>query len=78
MGMRVRLKADYDISGFPPDAQVILTALKRYGMIVADNGGDWFISGAPDPRWNDDNLRTLKKVKGSSFEVVKMGNVVTQ
>ena len=66
------------MSGFPPEAQVILRALKKYGMIVADNGGDWFISGAPDPRWNDDNLRTLKKVKGSSFEVVKMGQVVTQ
>jgi hypothetical protein len=78
MGMRVRLKADFDMSGFPPEAQVILRALKKYGMIVADNGGDWFISGAPDPRWNDDNLRTLKKVKGSSFEVVKMGQVVTQ
>ena len=78
MGMRVRLKADYDITGFPPEAQVILRALQKYGMIVADNGGDWFISGAPDPRWNDDNLRTLKKVKGSSFEVVKMGKVVTQ
>ena len=78
MGMRVRLKADYDITGFPPEAQVILRALQKYGMIVADNGGDWFISGAPDPRWNDDNLRVLKKVKGSSFEVVKMGKVITQ
>ena len=47
-------------------------------MINADNGGDWFVSGAPDPRWNDDNLRTLKKVKGSDFEVVKMGTVVTR
>jgi hypothetical protein len=78
MGMRVRLKADYDISKFPEEAQVILRALKKYGMIVADNGGDWFISGAPDPRWSDDNLRALKKVKGSAFEVVKMGTVVTK
>ena len=78
MGMRVRLKADYKIAGFPPEVQVILRALQKYGMIVADNGGDWFISGAPDPRWNDDNLRALKKVKGSSFEVVKMGKVITK
>jgi hypothetical protein len=78
MGMRVRLKADYDISGFAPAAQVILTALKKYGMFVADNGGDWFISGAPDPRWNDEELSTLKRVKGRDFEVVKMGPSVTQ
>ncbi len=77
MGMRVRLKASYDISGFPPSARVILQALKSYGMIVADNGGDWFISGAPDPRWNDDELNTLKTVPGSAFEVVAMGTVVT-
>jgi hypothetical protein len=78
MGMRVRLKASFDSSGFPRCAQVILTALKRYGMIVADNGGDWFFSGAPDPRWNDDELNTLKRVHGSDFEVVKMGRLVTR
>lgn len=78
MGMRVRLKADYDISKFPPECQVILRALKKYGMIVADNGGDWFISGAPDPRWNDDNLHALKKVRGRDFEVIKMGKLVTR
>jgi hypothetical protein len=78
MGMRVRLKADYDISSFPPHAQVILQALKTYGMIVADNGSDWYISGAPDPRWDDDELGTLKRVKGKDFEVVKMGTLVTQ
>jgi hypothetical protein len=78
MGMRVRLKADYDISGFPPSARVILTALKKYGMIVADNGGDWFVSGAPDPRWNDEELETLKRVIGRDFEVVKMGELVTK
>jgi hypothetical protein len=78
MGMRVRLKADYDISKFPPTAKIILTAMKRYGMIVADNGGDWFFDGAPDPRWNDDEVDTLKRVKGSDFEVVKMGEVVTR
>jgi hypothetical protein len=77
MGMRVRIKAGYDTSRFPASAQVILTALKRYGMIVADNGGDWFISGAPDPRWNDGELQTLKRVKGSDFEVVEMGEATT-
>jgi hypothetical protein len=77
MGMRVRLKASFDISTYPSEAQVILRALKKYGMIVADNGSNWFISGAPDSRWNDTALNTLKRVKGSAFEVVKMGNVVT-
>ena len=78
MGMRVRLKASFDISGFSPRIQVILRAMKKYGMIVADNGSNWYISGAPDPRWNDDELSTLKTIKGSSFEVVQMGSVVTQ
>jgi hypothetical protein len=78
MGMRVRLKANYDISRFPKECRVILTALKKYGMFVADNGGDWFLSGAPDKRWNDDNLNELKKVKGRDFEVVKMGKLVTR
>lgn len=78
MGMRVRLKADYDISSFPAGDQVILKALKKYGMIVADNGGNWFVSGAPDPRWNDDALNALKRVKGHDFEVVKMGEMVTK
>lgn len=78
MGMRVRLKADYDISGFSPKCQVILRALKKYGMIVADNGSNWFISGAPDPRWDNEELHTLTRVKGSAFEVVKMGPVMTR
>lgn len=78
MGMRVRLKANYDISKFPPSAQVILKALKTYGMILADNGSNWFVSGAPDARWNDEELGTLKRVKGSDFEVVKMGKLVTK
>ncbi len=77
LGLRVRLKASFDISTFPPDAQVVLKALKTYGMILADNGSDWFITGAPDPRWNDDNINTLKKVKGSDLEVVKMGAVTS-
>jgi hypothetical protein len=75
MGMRVRLKASYDVSGYPPSAQVILRALKKYGMIVADNGSDWFLSGAPDARWSDAELNTLKSVHGRDFEVVKMGAV---
>ncbi|MEX2284640.1 MAG: hypothetical protein WEE89_19285 [Gemmatimonadota bacterium] len=77
MGMRVRLHADYDISTFPQEVQVILTALKRYGMLLADNGSAWFISGAPDPRWSDDNLSAIKRVPGSAFEVVRLGAVVT-
>jgi hypothetical protein len=73
MGMRVRLKASFEISDdFPPSAQVILKALKTYGMFVADNGGNWFLSGAPDPRWNDDEIQTLRRVHGRDFEVVKM------
>jgi hypothetical protein len=78
MGMRVRLKASFDISGFSPAMQVILRALKKYGMIVADNGSNWYISGAPDPRWNDSELATLSTIKGSNFEVVQMGTLVTQ
>jgi hypothetical protein len=76
MGMRVRLKASFDLSRFSPAMQVILHALKRYGMILADNGSNWYVSGAPDPRWNDDELNTLKGIKGSDFEVVQMGTIV--
>ena len=78
MGMRVRLKASFDISGFSPAMQVILRAMKKYGMMVADNGSNWYISGAPDPRWNDNELNSLKTIKGSNFEVVQMGTIVTQ
>jgi len=76
MGMRVRLKAGVDLSGFPPEARVILTALKTYGMILADNGGAFFVSGAPDPRWDDADVNTLKRLSGSDFEVVKMQGLV--
>src|SRR5579863_8553490 len=72
MGMRLRLKASYDISSFPPQAQVILTALKQYGMIMADNGSSMFVSGDPDNRWNNNDLGTLKQVPASAFEVVIM------
>ncbi len=78
MGMRVRLKASFDISGFSPPMQVILRAFKKYGMMLADNGSNWYISGAPDPRWSDDDLHTLGAIKGSNFEVVQMGTIVTQ
>ncbi len=78
MGLRVRLKADYPIpAGAPAEARVILTALKRYGMLLADNGSDWFISGAPDKRWNDEHLGWLKRVKGRDLQVVKMGELTT-
>lgn len=77
MGMRVRLKADFDTSGFAPEAKVILEALKKYGMILADNGSDNFISGAPDERWNVDNLRQLMRVTTKDLEVVEMVGVVT-
>jgi hypothetical protein len=76
MGMRVRLKASFDVSRFSPAMQVVLKALKKYGMILADNGSDWFVSGSPDARWSDDELNTLKTVKGSDFEVVQMGTIV--
>lgn len=77
MGLRVRLKADYDISEFPAKVQVILRALKKYGMLLADNGSDWFITGAPDARWDNDELAPLKRVKGRDLEVVRTGNIVT-
>jgi hypothetical protein len=77
MGMRVRLKADFDVAGFPPSVQVILTALKTYGMFVADNGSDWYVSGAPDPRWNDEELAAIRRVPGRAFEVVEMGEIAT-
>ncbi len=70
MGSRLRLKSSFDTSGFPRQARVVLEALKRYGMIVADNGSDWYVSGAPDPRWSNDDLHTLGRVPGSAFEVV--------
>lgn len=78
MGMRVRLKAGYDVSRFPASVQVILNALKRHGMLLADNGGNWFISGAPDPRWSDDDLGTIRRVQGRDLEVVRMGAITTR
>ena len=76
MGMRVRLKAGVNLAGLPAEVQVIVTALKRYGMLLADNGGAFFVSGAPDPRWNDANINALKRLRGTDFEVVKMTGLV--
>jgi hypothetical protein len=75
MGLRVRLKAGYAIADFPAQARVVLRALKRYGMILADNGSDWFVTGVPDPRWSNDDLRELARVPGSAFEVVDTTSV---
>jgi hypothetical protein len=77
MGMRVRLKASVDISSYPETAQVVLRALRTYGMFLADNGSDWFVSGTPDPRWDDDALNELKRIRGRDFEVVQMGPLTT-
>jgi hypothetical protein len=71
MGQRLRLKGGYDVSRFPRQARIVLKALKRYGMILADNGSSWYVSGAPDPRWSNDQLHTLGRVPGSAFEVVR-------
>jgi len=77
MGTRLRLKASFNISGYPADDQVILTALKKYGMILADNGSAIFISGVPDNRWNNTNLNLLKNITASNFEVVQQGTIYT-
>jgi hypothetical protein len=70
MGERFRLKASFDVTPFPPEVQVILRAMKKYGIMLADNGSAWFISGKPDARWNDSNLHALTQVLGSNFEAV--------
>ena len=72
MGMRIRLKASFDISGYSAANQVILTAMKKYGMILADNGSYFYFQGVPDPRWNDDDLHNLDAIQSSNFEVVQM------
>jgi hypothetical protein len=70
MGTRVRLKAGVEIAGYPRQARIVLQALKTYGMILADNGSNWYVSGAPDPHWSNDALHALGGIKGSDFEVV--------
>jgi hypothetical protein len=76
MGLRLRMKASFSLSGYHGQARVILTALKRYGMIVADNGTSWYVTGAADRRWNDEDLNQLKGVPGSAFEVIRSGPLV--
>jgi hypothetical protein len=77
MGMRMRLRSTFDTNPFPPQARVILEAMKKYGIILADNGSGIFISGAPDSRWDDNDLRTLKSVHASDFDVIQMGTIYT-
>jgi hypothetical protein len=75
MGLRLRLRASYSLAGFHGQSLVILRALERYGMIVADNGSSWYLTGAPDPRWNDADLEQLKRVPGAAFEAVSTGAI---
>ena len=70
MGQRLRLRRSFDASSFPRQSRVVLRALKRYGAIVADNGAPWFVSGVPSSRWNNDDLHSLQRVRGSAWEVV--------
>jgi hypothetical protein len=72
MGERLRLKSSVDISRMPRQARVVARAMKEYGVIVADNGSDWFVTGAPHPRWDDEQLNALKRLRGSDFEVVRV------
>jgi hypothetical protein len=76
MGARFRLKASFDISGYPPVMQVILRAMKKYGIILADNGSPWYVSGAPDSRWDNDMLHLLDALKGSDFEAVNTASLM--
>jgi len=76
MGARFRLKESYDISGYPPQMQVILRAMKEYGIILADNGSDWYVSGAPDKRWNNDMLHLLDDLTGDDFEAVDQSSLM--
>ncbi len=76
MGQRFRLRADFDLAGFSPRLRVILVALQRYGMMLADNGSAWFLSGAPDERWDNDELAELGRVRGSDFEAVDVSSLM--
>ncbi|HYC53380.1 MAG TPA: hypothetical protein VEL28_00355 [Candidatus Binatia bacterium] len=76
MGIRVRLKSGFDISGYSPTTQIIMTAMKKYGLMLADNGSDWYISGAPDSRWDNDELRELRDLTGDDFEVVNVSSLM--
>ena len=76
MGLRFRMKASYDCTWATTEVRVICAAMKKYGMIVADNGADWYVSGAPDSRWDDDRIGDLKSVPASAFEVVDTGEAI--
>jgi hypothetical protein len=76
MGQRFRLRSGFDISGFSPQVRVILRAFTEYGIILADNGSPWYISGSPDPRWNNDVLHELKTIPGSAFEAVDVSSLM--
>jgi hypothetical protein len=76
MGQRFRLRADFDVSSYPASVQVILNAMKKYGLILADNGSNWYISGVPDERWNNDELATFRNVRGSNFEAVDVSSLM--
>jgi hypothetical protein len=75
MGQRFRLKAGLDLSTFPPEVRTILLAMKLYGIVLADNGSNWYISGVPDERWDNDVLRALGRVKGRDFEAVDVSGL---
>jgi hypothetical protein len=76
MGQRFRLKADVDVARFSPASQVILRALQTYGMILADNGSPWFLSGAPDDGWDNDGLAELRQLTGADFEAVDVSSLM--
>jgi hypothetical protein len=76
MGQRFRLRADFDASGMARPAQVIVKALQTYGMILADNGSEWFMSGVPDERWDNDMLRELAEIRGADFEAVDVQTLI--
>jgi hypothetical protein len=76
MGQRFRMKAGFDISGYSPQVLVILRAFKEYGIILADNGSSWYVSGASDPRWDNDILHELKEIPGSAFEAVDVSSLM--
>jgi hypothetical protein len=76
MGQRFRLRASFELEGFAPEARVILQALKTYGMMLADNGGAWFLSGTGDPRWSNATLEQLKRVRGTDFEAVDVSSLM--
>jgi hypothetical protein len=77
MGLRLRMKASFDCGGYSEPARVVCDGLKRYGLLLADNGSDWYLSGSPDPRWDDDALSDLKQITGDAFEAVDTGPIET-